>query len=236
MKRLNIFALCVVPALIASALAASSATAASNIKAVGKSATTYAVREHACKVPRPSGVTKGDQMLMMVYAEDPAGTGAFTLSSPGWTQVEKVENKSYGIWFQIAVFTKTYEEGEPSESTVSWTGTAKRGCGALAAAWSGVNTAEPINAHLGTPSQGASMLVRGPSITTTQPNSMVVMLGDYNNVDTRTIPSGMEEVAGPEGVIAQVLQPEAKATGNKEAKTAHANGNAGFLVALTPAG
>ncbi len=233
MKRIAFAALWLVALAAIGAVSASSAFA-SEIKFVGKSATTYAVREHNCKVPKPASVAKGEQMLMMVYAEDPEGTGAFTLSSSGWTLVEKKENKSSGIWFQIDVFTKTYEEGDPSEYTVSWTGTNKRGCGALAAAWSGVSTSEPINAHLGAASEGATTTVRGPSITTTKANSMVVMLGDYNAADTRTAPSGMEDVAGPEGVIAQVLQPEAKATGNKDAKTGHSDANVGFLVGLTP--
>ncbi len=200
----------------------------------GKSATSYAVREHACKVPRPTGVVPGDEILMQVYVEDPQNAGPFTISSSGWTLVEKVENRSAGFPFQIAVLAKKYEEGDPSEYTASWTGTTSRGCGALAGAWSGVSKTEPVNAHLGAPSAGFSTTVRGPSVTTTRPNSMVVMLGDYNDHDTRTAPAGMEDVAGPEGIIAQVLQPEAGATGNKDAKTHSLDGNAGFLVALSP--
>src|SRR4029077_15299806 len=138
------------------------------------------------------------------------------------------------IWFALAVFTKTYEAGDPTEYTVTWSGTAKRGCGALAAAWSGVSKDAPINAHLGAASAGASATVRGPSVTTTTADCMIVMLGDYNATDTRTAPPGMEDVAGPEGIIAQVLQPEVKATGNKDAKTGKAEGNVGVLVALAP--
>ncbi len=207
---------------------------AAPIAFVGKSTLRYGTRETSCKVPRPAGVAPGDQMLMQFYVEDPGGKGPFTIESSGWQLLEKVENKSSGIWFTLAVFSRRYEAGDPSEYTVTWSGTAKRGCGALAVAWSGVSASEPINAHLGAPSAGASSTVRGPSITTTKPNSMVVMLGDYNATDTRTPPAGMEEIAGPEGVIAQVLQPEAKATGEKDATTGHAEGNVGYLVALTP--
>jgi len=46
----------------------------------------------------------------------------------------------------------------------------------------------------------------------------------------------MEEVDGPEGIIAQVLQPEAGVTGDKDSTTATAAGTIGFLVALTPEG
>jgi hypothetical protein len=186
------------PALFAvlAAITAPAASATGEIKLAGKSASSYAAREHSCKVPKPASVAKGDQMLVMLYAEDPEGAGAFTLSGSGWTQVQKVENHSSGIWFQIAVFTKTYEEGDPSEYTFSWTGTAKRGCGALAGAWSGVSPSEPIEAHAAAASEGASKTVRGPSITTSKANSMLVMLGDYNDYDTRTVPSGMEEIAG----------------------------------------
>lgn len=234
MKRIKAVGLCLITMLAVSGLTTLSASARASIAFRGKSATSYASREGGCKVPKPAGVVAGDQMLVQVYVEDPSGTGPFTISSSGWTLVEKVENKSSGIWFALAVFSKRYEEGDPSEYTFSWTGTAKRGCGALGAAWSGVSKEEPINAHLGAASSGASSTVRGPSVTTTKANSMVVMLGDYNASDTRTAPSGMEDIAGPEGVIAQVAQAEAGATGNKDAKTGHAEGNIGFLVALSP--
>jgi hypothetical protein len=61
-------------------------------------------------------------------------------------------------------------------------------------------------------------------------------LGDFNALDTRTAPAGMEDLAGPEGVIAQVAQAGAGATANKDAKTGHAEGNIGYLVALSPEG
>jgi hypothetical protein len=235
MKRVAIAGLCVI-AMIAACASTASYASASTIAFVGKSALrySYAGHESSCKVPRPAGVAPGDQMLMLFYVEDPEGRGPFTVTSNGWQLLEKVENKSAGMWFDLIVFSRRYEAGDPSEYTVTWSGTAKRGCGALAVAWSGVSASEPINAHLGAASAGASSTVRGPSITTTRPNSMVVMLGDYNAPDTRTAPPGMEDIAGPEGVVAQVLQPEAKATGEKDASTGHAEGNVGYLVALTP--
>jgi hypothetical protein len=234
MTRIRTTALCLLTLLAVGGFTASSALGASKIALVGKSTTSYASRTGACNVPRPAGVVVGDQMLMQVYVEDPEGKGPFTLASSGWKLVEKVENKSSGSWFALAVFSKKFEAGDPTTYPVTWTGTAKRGCGALAAAWSGVSATEPINAHLGAPSAGGSTTVRAPSITTTKPNSMVVMFADYNATDTRVIPAGMEEVAGPEGIIAQVLQPLAGVTGNKEAKTGKPDGNIGFLVALNP--
>src|SRR4029077_971201 len=210
-------------------------SAAGQIDFRGKSTLSSGQRTSSCKVPKPAGVVPGDQMLLQIYVEDPEAKGSFTIASSGWALVEKVDNKSSGIWFALAVFTKTYEAGDPTEYTVTWSGTAKRGCGALAAAWSGVSKDAPINAHLGAASAGASATVRGASGTTTTADCMIVMLGDYNATDTRTAPPGMEDVAGPEGIIAQVLQPEVKATGNKDAKTGKAEGNVGVLVALAPA-
>src|SRR4029077_6097929 len=192
-------------------------SAAAQIAFRGKPTLSYGQRTSSCKVPKPAGVVPGDQMLLQIYVEDPEAKGSFTIASSGWALVEKVDNKSSGIWFALAVFTKTYEAGDPTEYTVTWSGTAKRGCGALAAAWSGVSKDAPINAHLGAASAGASATVRGASGTTTTADCMIVMLGDYNATDTRTAPPGMEDVAGPEGIIAQVLQPEVKATGNKDA-------------------
>jgi hypothetical protein len=231
MKRVRMAGLCLIAALAIGGSVASAASA--NITLDGKSATNYAVRE-SCRVSRPTGAVVGDQMLMQVYVEDPEAKGPFTLASSGWQLLEKVENKSHGVWFTLAVFTKKYEAGDPSEFSVTWSGTARRGCGALAGAWSGVSKSEPINAHLGAPSAGGSTTVRAPSIVTTKPNSMIVMLADYNAPDTRTLPAGMEEVAGPEGIIAQVAQPEAKATGDKDAKTGKTDANVGVLVALAP--
>jgi hypothetical protein len=237
MKRIRTMGVWLAATLTMAALiGAASASAASTIAFRGKSARTYAVREHACTVARPTGVQPGDQMLMLVYVEDPENRGAFTISGSGWSLVEKIENHSSGFPFALAVLTKRFEAGDPSEYSFAWSGTSKRGCGVLGAAWSGVSASEPINAHLGAASKGASSTVVGPSITTTKANSMVVMLGDYNGPDTRTAPAGMEDVAGPEGVIAQVLQPSAGPTGDKDAKTHSTNGNVGFLVGLTPEG
>ena len=231
MKRIRMVGLCL---MALAAVGASTASAASaKITLDGRSATDYGFREN-CKVRRPAGAALGDEMLMQAYVEDPEGRGPFTIASNGWQLLEKVENKSHGIWFTLAVFTKRYEAGDPGEYSVTWSGTARRGCGALAGAWSGVSKSEPINAHLGAPSAGGSTTVRAPSIVTTKPNSEVVMLADYNAPDTRTLPPGMEEVAGPEGIIAQVAQPEAKATGDKDAKTGKADANVGVLVALAP--
>ncbi len=234
MKRLKMLSLCLVAVAAVIGSTSASALATPTIQFVGKSATTYAVRANSCRLPRPTGVVPGEEMLMLVYVEDPENKGAFTLSSSGWQEVEKVENRSTSMPFQLAVFSKRYEAGDPSEYTVTWSGSTYRGCGGLAAAWSGVSKSEPINAHLGAASAGYSRTVRGPSVTTTKPNSMVVMLGDYNAYDTRTAPPGMEDIAGPEGVIAQILQPEAKATGDKSATTLKPDGNVGFVMALTP--
>jgi hypothetical protein len=235
MTRIKVIGMAFAVALALGGLSAS-AFGASGIAFVGKSATSYAVRAGGCKVPRPANVATGDQMVMQMYVEDPEGAGPFTITSQGWTLVEKVENKSSGIWFQLAVFTKRYEANDPTEYTATWTGTTKRGCGALAVAWSGVSSTEPVNAHLGAPSAGASNIVRGPTITTTKPNSMIAMFGDYNAYDTRTVPPGMEDIGGPEGFIAQTLQPQTGPTGEKDAKTGHAEGNIGILIALTPEG
>ena len=233
MKRVRMMGLCLVALAAVGGSTASAASA--KISLDGKSATNYAVREN-CKVRRPAGAVLGDQMLMQAYVEDPEDRGSFTIASNGWQLIEKIENRSHGIWFTLAVFAKRYEAGDPSEYTVSWSGTSRRGCGALAGSWSGVSKSEPIEAHLGAPSAGGTTTVRAPSIVTSKPNSEVVMLADYNAPDTRTLPPGMEEVAGPEGIIAQVAQPEAGATGDKLAKTGKADANVGVLVALSPEG
>jgi hypothetical protein len=171
---------------------------------------------------------------MQVYVEDVAGSGSFTVASKGWELVEVVENKAFGTFFELAVFTKKYEEGDPATYPVTWSGVSKRGCGALLGAWSGVSASEPINAHRGAASVGPSKQVVGPSIETTKPGCMLVMLGDYNGPDIRTIPPGMEEVAGPEGLIAQERLLGAEMTGTRIAETNKANGNIGYLVALAP--
>src|ERR1700722_14719331 len=196
MKRVRMMGACL---LALAAVGGSVASAASaKITLDGKSATNYAVREN-CKVRRPAGAVLGDQMLMQAYVEDPEDRGSFTIASNGWQLLEKIENRSHGIWFTLAVFAKRYEAGDPSEYSVTWSGTSRRGCGALAGSWSGVSKSEPIEAPLGAPLPGGTTTVRAPSIVTSKPNSEVVMLGDYNAPDTRTLPPGMEEGAGIEG-------------------------------------
>ncbi len=209
--------------------------ASAKITLDGKSATNYAVREN-CKVRRPAGAVLGDQMLMQAYVEDPEDRGAFTIASSGWQLLEKIENRSHGIWFTLAVFAKRYEAGDPSEYTVSWSGTASAAAAVLPLRGPASARANRSRLTSALPRRVARRPCARRASSRRKANSEVVMLADYNAPDTRTLPPGMEEVAGPEGIIAQVAQPEAGATGDKLAKTGKADANVGVLVALSPEG
>lgn len=177
------------------------------------------------EIATPAGVVPGDHMLMQVFLEDTT----LVPESAGWTLLQSIPNPNT---FTLTIFRKRYE-GEAGPYAVTWGG-ANLGHGALLAAWSGVSTSAPVNAHNGKASEASSQTILAPSVTTTVGNCMIVLMGDCNTPNTFSKPAGMEKVIEAEGIISQVLQPGAGPSGTRAAHLSSASWNTVFLVALAP--
>lgn len=173
--------------------------------------------------PKPAAVQVGDRMLMQVFQESSVAVPA----SEGWELVERVIDVR-GSAFSMTIFTKVYA-GEAGPYLVTWGG-AKIGCAADLASWFST-VPVVINAHLGAAAAEIHNFIRGPSIVTTVPNCMIVMLGRCNVANVFEPPPGMATIKNAEGIMAQVLQPGAGATGNKDAPVNICD-SIGYLVAL----
>ncbi|MEX2554386.1 MAG: cadherin-like domain-containing protein [Actinomycetota bacterium] len=188
-------------------------------------------------ISAPAGLAPGDVMLAGISVR-----GNTTIAPPaGWTFV-RLDATSEFI-FRQAVYFKV-AGSEPA--SYSFTFNSNQAAAGGIAAYSGVNTANPIDAHSGQVSNFLRFAtITAPSVTTTQNGAMLV--GFFGMADNVTIapPSGMTErwdVASNAGAFfmtqegADALQPTAGASGSKVATAPVKGWNIGQLVALRPAG
>ena len=190
-------------------------------------------------LPTPSGVAAGDVMVASVDVR-----GGPTISAPaGWTLVRRDTNLSgtTAILSQAAYY-KVATASEPASQT--WTFSQARAASGGIQAYSGVDQANPIDAH-GGQANASSTQVTAPSITTSVANTRLVGLFGTSASATTTIapPGGMSErgeAAASAGTTrttsegADQTQSTAGATGSRVATAAAAQANVGQLIALRP--
>jgi hypothetical protein len=182
----------------------------------------------------PMGVAQNDVLVAQVtgrYTQPPA-------TPAGWQHV-RTESAGAGAGAVTqSVFVKVASASEPASYTWTWA-TNVRGSGGILA-YSGVDTASPINASSGT--AGSGSLVTAPSVTTTADNAMLVGFFGMNWPGGTSFvePVGMTErydVAG-EGVSSESADAAQLLAGPSGSKTATALGSGDWvahLVALRPA-
>jgi Bacterial Ig domain len=185
-------------------------------------------------IPAPAAVTAGNVLLAAI---DVRGGPAITAPA-GWTFVRMDAN---GTVIRQAVYWKVATSAEPASYT--WTFSASQAAAGGIAAFEGVDTANPIDAH-GGQVNASSKSITAPSITTTVANAMVAGFFGTGPATTVTPPAGMTErweavsTAGTykaTSEAATALQASAGATGTRIATAANAGANVGQLVALRPA-
>jgi hypothetical protein len=168
------------------------------------------------------------------------GTGTTITAPAGWTQVRRDDS---GTTLAQAVYVLVAGASEPASYT--WTFSSSQKASGGIAAYSGVNTATPVNAH-GGQANASSASVTAPSITTTVANAQLVGFFGTARGTTFTPPTGMTEqwdTASTGGGAATRTTSEgadealgaAGATGTRVATAAAAEVNIGQLVALAPA-
>ena len=112
----------------------------------------------------PAGVQAGDVMVAMVSNRQP-GT-ALSLPS-GWTEVRR---ETGGSILQV-LLVRVASSSEPASYTASISGAVTDWGGGIVA-YSGVDTARPVEAHAGQTGTGPSLLA--PSVTTTSSSARLV--------------------------------------------------------------
>lgn len=189
-------------------------------------------------IPAPSGLSIGDVMLAGITTR---GNPAITPPA-GWTLVRL--NSSNNFTIQQAIYVKVAST-EPASYT--WTFTSSQGAAGSILAYSGVDTAAPVNVHGGMVSmaQHNKGIINAPSITTTVNGAMIVGFFGISVAATVLPPIGMMEradIAATSGAYlvthecADLLQTTAGATGVKQAKASGEGPSVGQLLALRPAG
>lgn len=188
-------------------------------------------------IPAPAGLTPDDVMVAGISVR-----GNTVITAPaGWTLVRLDTTKEWIM--RQAVYVKV-AASEPANYT--WNFNLNQAATGGIAAYSGVDTAYPIDAHSGRVVNFERFsTITAPSVTTAQDGDMLV--GFFGMADNTTIepPSGMTErwdVASNAGAFfmtcegADVLQLTAGPSGDKVASAPVKGWSIGQLVALRPAG
>jgi hypothetical protein len=180
-------------------------------------------------ITKPSGVQSGDVLIAGLYVREQP-----TITPPsGWTLIRQ-DGKAYSY---------VHVAGPAEPASYKWTFPAVHTAAGGIVAYSGVSNVTPVQATSGKVN-GKSKSITAPSVTTTQPGSMVVGLFGVNQKTTIAPPSGMTErvdVASTNDVtnatteLAELLVANPSATGGKVATAGIAGGNSGQLIALNPA-
>jgi acid phosphatase type 7 len=186
-------------------------------------------------IPAPAGVQAGDVMVAGISVR---GQPAITPPS-GWVLVRQDVN---GTTQKQAVYYKVATGSEPGSYT--WTFAASRAATGGILDYTGVNTANPIDASGGQVNSTSSRSVTAPSITTTVAGDQLVGFFCITGNNTFTPPAGEAErfdvasnavspYISSEG--ADELDSTAGPTGSRTATAALQGQGIGQLVALRPA-
>ncbi len=192
-------------------------------------------------LPVPPGVSAGDVLIAQVAYNAVAGSTITPVA--GWNVIDVEENLTHpimqGLYWRVATAS------EPAQYSFTLTsGKADTASGAIAA-YSGVDTGNPIDDFAGQ-SNGTSTNLAAPSITTTVAGT--TLIGFFANRSNGVIspPATMTERwdVGSDAAVGDIGETRAEAadellaaagtTGTRTATTAASDGSVGHLVALTP--
>ena len=181
-------------------------------------------------IAKPSGAVAGDVLLAAVTAAGNHTTHNITPPA-GWTFVRKDGVNQMGQF----VYTRVVGSSEPSSYT--WSGLIGDASGGIAA-YSGVDTADPVNTSSGDFDSNPGTTI-APLITTTRANVVIVGIFGLINSVNQTPPGSMSSVwsgfsaSGTSTLAAQESWPTPGNTGSRTA-TGAGSQSMGQLVALQP--
>jgi len=180
-------------------------------------------------VPAPSGVASGDVMLAGIAAR-----GGVAISAPsGWSLVDHQVN---GTSLTQNVYLRVAGSSEPSSYT--WTFASSQPGAAAIGAYSGVDTASPVDVSGGQINPGQKAII-APSVTTTVASDWLVgFFGTARNDTFTPDPAMTERIESVRNSVANSIEDQslttAGPTGTRTAKTGSGAPNIGQVVALRP--
>lgn len=190
-------------------------------------------------VPMPVGTVVNDVMIALLAVR---GGSATTITPPtGWTLINSTNTSVAGTmksstYFKVATTTEA--------GPYIFTFTSNRASASITS-YSGVDTANPIDAQGTTNSAATNKTLTAPAITTTVANTMLVALYGYargsitltqgSSMTERSDISSTGTTAGVSAGSQDVLQPAIGTSGTKTmTTTGTAALNTGHLIALRP--
>ncbi len=190
-------------------------------------------------VDKPTGTVQNDVMVATIFTRSDSDEGAITQTGPaGWTLVRRTAQGGNDA-IEMETWRKVAGASEPANYAWGFVQSAGGGAIGIIQAYSGVDTATPVDVE-GGQLNASSTSVTAPSITTTVANTMLVGSFGIRSLSTFTPPTGMTErvdaaqtSAGLEGT--DELFAGAGATGTRVATGTVAGANIAHILALRPA-
>jgi hypothetical protein len=189
---------------------------------------------------RPAGAGVGDVLVATVATNYDASIRPV---DPGWTVVRDDVLDSA---VRQAVYVRVVGAGDPGSYRWTTPEGSRRIAGGITA-YSGVDTAHPVDAVAGAPNS-AGAAIMAPQVTTTVAGTMLVQAVSLRAEGTVTAPAGMTEVweaTSPNttsgntrdvlSASSQAVQDSAGPTGTRAATVSLPGAGIGVLLALRPA-
>lgn len=209
---------------------------------------------HSVTLNKPTGLATGDCVVVVISGRQDDGTSrdlSSEVSFSGFTLVSESSAYTATAVSRKWVFRKAITDGagEPASYTFTATGSSanKLNLVGIAAAFSGVDTASPVDASSAFDGEvtGATLTFNG--VTTTAANTMLVMCGAARRgTPTATFNDGTEIAesaqagtaaagGGTTAYMGYLAQAGAGASGDKTATLTESRENDGLIVALKEA-
>jgi hypothetical protein len=209
---------------------------------------------HSVTLNKPSGLATGDCLVVVISGRQDDGTSrdltsevsfsGFTLVSESVAYTATAVNRKWA--FRKAI---TNEAGEPASYTFTATGSGanKLNLVGIAAAFSGVDTASPVDAFSTFDGEVTSNTLTFTGVATTTANTMLVMCGSARRgTPTATFNAGTEIAesaqvgtftagGGTTAYMGYLAQVSATTSGDKTATLTEIRENDGLIIALKEA-
>jgi hypothetical protein len=207
---------------------------------VGSSISQSSTARGSISLARPAGVGAGHVMVAQIVSND---DDPGFVAPPGWTLVS---DRSVTNAIRQAVYHRVATSSDPTSYT--WNldvSTTRRLAGGLTA-YSGVDTANPVDAANATVQPTATTVLAAPSLTASVAGTQLLHLAAVNAEGTITPPQGMNErweAASPNGsstrdalaALADMGLASAGGTGVRTATASQAGPNVSMALLLRPA-
>ena len=207
---------------------------------IGSSISQSSTARGSISLARPAGVGAGHVMVAQIVSND---DDPGFVAPPGWTLVS---DRSITNAIRQAVYYRVATSSDPTSYTWNLSvNTTRRLAGGLTA-YSGVDTANPVDAANAAVQPAATTVLAAPSLTASVPGTQLLHLAAVNAEGTIAPPQGMDErweASSPNGksardalaAVADMGLASAGGTGVRTAVASQAGPNISMALLLRPA-